>query len=244
VRSLERGNEVNGISFSLHEGEVLGFAGLVGAGRSEMATTLFGLTPADAGEIYVEGQRVSVSSPRIAVSAGMGFVPEDRKEQALFLSMAVRENTSIAILPRLARAGFVDRAREVEVVNKLVQRLSIRTPSMEQSVTTLSGGNQQKVVIARWLAVNPRVLILDEPTQGIDVGAKAEIYGIIKDLVAQGIGIIFISSDLAELLAISDRILVMRGGRVIREHVWTEALSEEIMSDALLQFNHNRSGSA
>jgi ribose transport system ATP-binding protein len=237
VKGLQRGNEVKKINFCLHEGEVLGFAGLVGAGRSKMAATLFGLTPAEAGEIYVEGRRVPVTSPRDAVAAGMGFVPEDRKQQGLFLNMAVRENISISILYRLVRAGMVNRTGEMQIVKNFIQRLNIRTPSLEQAVTKLSGGNQQKVVIARWLAVHPKVLILDEPTQGIDVGAKAEIYNIINDLATQGIGIIFISSDLPELLAISDRILVMRDGSIVSEHAWTEALSEEIMSDALRQSN-------
>jgi ribose transport system ATP-binding protein len=233
VEGLERGEDVNGVSFTLHEGEILGFAGLVGAGRTAMAMTLFGALAATAGEVSIDGERVHISSPMDAVEQGIGFVPEDKKLQGLFLNMAVRENVSMAILPELARAGFLDQAKERAVVSEYVDRLAIQTPSIEQTVANLSGGNQQKVVMSRWLAMRPKVLILDEPTQGIDVGAKAEIHDLISDLAAQGMGIILISSELPELLALSDRLLVMKEGRIVGEYPWTEALSEDIMRSAL-----------
>lgn len=233
ARGLEHGSEVRGVSFTLHAGEILGFAGLVGAGRTAMAMTLFGALAATAGEVFVDGQRIHISSPRDAVQRGFGFLPEDKKLQGLFLNMAVRENVSMAILPELARVGFLDQGKERSVASEYVDRLAIQTPSIEQIVANLSGGNQQKVVMSRWLAMRPRVLILDEPTQGIDVGAKAEIHDIISDLAAQGMGIILISSELPELLALSHRLLVMKEGRIVGEYPWTEALSEDIMRSAL-----------
>jgi ribose transport system ATP-binding protein len=233
ARGLEHGHEVNGVSFTLHAGEILGFAGLVGAGRTAMAMTLFGAFPATAGEVRIDGEKIHISSPKDAVRRGIGFVPEDKKLQGLFLNMAVRENVSMAVLPELARAGFLDQGKERAVVSEYVDRLTIQTPSIEQTVANLSGGNQQKVVMSRWLAMRPKVLILDEPTQGIDVGAKAEIHDIISDLAAQGMGIILISSELPELLALSDRLMVMKEGRIVGEYPWTEALSEDIMRSAL-----------
>jgi ribose transport system ATP-binding protein len=233
VRGLEHDNEVNGVSFTLHAGEILGFAGLVGAGRTAMAMTLFGALRASGGEVHVEGERTDISSPMDAVRRRIGFVPEDKKLQGLFLGMAVRENVSMAILRDLARLGFLSQDKERSVVSEYVDRLHVQTPSIEQTVANLSGGNQQKVVMSRWLAMRPKVLILDEPTQGIDVGAKAEIHDIISDLAAQGMGIILISSELPELLALSDRLLVMKEGRIVGEYPWTEALSEDIMRSAL-----------
>jgi ribose transport system ATP-binding protein len=233
VRGLEHDNEVNGVSFTLHAGEILGFAGLVGAGRTAMAMTLFGALRASGGEVHVEGERTDISSPGDAVRRRIGFVPEDKKLQGLFLSMAVRENVSMAILRDLAHFGFLNQDKERSVVSEYVDRLHVQTPSIEQTVANLSGGNQQKVVMSRWLAMRPKVLILDEPTQGIDVGAKAEIHDIISDLAAQGMGIILISSELPELLALSDRLLVMKEGRIVGEYPWTEALSEDIMRSAL-----------
>jgi ribose transport system ATP-binding protein len=233
ARGLEHAGEVNGINFTLHAGEILGFAGLVGAGRTAMAMTLFGALAPTAGDVFIDGKRTRISSPRDAVQRGVGFVPEDKKLQGLFLNMAVRENVSMAILPELARVGFVDQRKERSVASEYVDLLAIQTPSIEQIVTNLSGGNQQKVVMSRWLAMRPKVLILDEPTQGIDVGAKAEIHDIISDLAAQGMGIILISSELPELLALSDRLMVMKEGRIVGEYPWTEALSEDIMRSAL-----------
>ena len=235
VKGMQEKGSRERISFILHEGEVLGFAGLVGAGRTEMASVVFGASPSVGGEILIGGKRVEISSPRDALRNGIAMVPEDRKQHGLFMGLSVCGNISIAVLRRLARLGLVERARETGLVSDYVQRLAIRTPSLEQAIGKLSGGNQQKAVIARWLAVKPRVLILDEPTQGIDVGAKAEIYQIIMDLALQGMGIIMISSDLPELLAICDRIVVMRDRKIASEHVVTDGLSEEIMANALGQ---------
>lgn len=221
---------LDNISFELHEGEILGLAGLVGAGRTELARAIFGADRRDSGRIYVDGKQVDIRSPREAISCGMGFVPEDRKEQALFLALAVRENISLPSLPRLVRYGFVRLNEERDLVGNFVQALRIRTPSLEQLILNLSGGNQQKVVIAKWLALAPKILIMDEPTRGIDVGAKAEVHALMNQLANQGVGIIMISSELPEILGMSDRILVMREGRVAGELSRKEATPEKVMA--------------
>ncbi|MGQ9628254.1 MAG: sugar ABC transporter ATP-binding protein [Anaerolineae bacterium] len=221
---------LDNISFELHEGEILGLAGLVGAGRTELARAIFGADRRDSGRIYVDGKQVDIRSPRDAISCGMGFVPEDRKEQALFLALAVRENISLPSLPRLVRYGFVRLNEERDLVGNFVQALRIRTPSLEQLILNLSGGNQQKVVIAKWLALAPKILIMDEPTRGIDVGAKAEVHALMNQLANQGVGIIMISSELPEILGMSDRILVMREGRVAGELSRKEATPEKVMA--------------
>jgi len=202
------------ISFQLKRGELLGLAGLVGAGRTELVRAVFGADPCDAGEIYVDGKQVDIGSPLDAIHVGMGLVPEDRKEQGLILHLAVRENMSLPSLNQLTHFGFVDRGEEVRRVREYVARLQIRTPSLEQKVNNLSGGNQQKVVISKWLMLKPKILIMDEPTRGIDVGAKAEIYALMDQLTREGISVIMISSELPELLAMSDRIVCMAEGRV------------------------------
>jgi ABC-type sugar transport system ATPase subunit len=217
------------ISFTLRRGEILGLAGLVGSGRTDLARVLFGADRMDQGEVYIDGQRVDIRSPLDAIRHGMGFVPEDRKEQALILGMAVRENLSLAKLNELTRYGFVDRSQEDEVVNHYVQTLQIRTPSLNQKVMYLSGGNQQKVVIGKWLALRPKILIMDEPTRGIDVGAKAEVHGLMNRLAQEGVGIIMISSELPEILGMSDRILCMHQGRVVGELSRAEATAEKVM---------------
>lgn len=221
------------VSFSLRAGEVVGLAGLVGAGRTELAKVVFGDLPATAGEISIRGKRLTARLPRDAINAGMGLAPEERKADGLVLIRSVAENTSMVILRRLARAGFVDRTREREKVQEFVERLNVRTPSLDQEVSKLSGGNQQKVVLARWLASDPAVLILDEPTRGIDVGAKAEIYRLIDQLASQGLALLVISSELPEVLGLSDRILVMQGGRITGELSAEEADSQRIMELAM-----------
>jgi ABC-type sugar transport system ATPase subunit len=205
------------ISFSLRSGEVLGLAGLVGAGRSELARALFGLEPPVAGTIYVNGRPVHISSPRKAMQLGLGLVPEDRKHQGLVLSMLARENITLPILSTLARLGIVESAAEHDLAQQYSDKLRVRTPSVDVSASSLSGGNQQKLVIARWLAAGSRILILDEPTRGVDVGAKAELHAWIDRLASDGHAILLISSELPELLNLSTRILVLRQGQIVDE---------------------------
>jgi ribose transport system ATP-binding protein len=232
AQGLEDGRELHGIDLRLHHGEILGIAGLVGAGRTALAETLFGVRPATAGTILLEGQPVRLSSPADAISHGMGLVPEDRKQQGLFLAMAVRENTVISTLDQLTRFGLINFGAADRLAGTLVEQLDIRTPSLSQRVANLSGGNQQKVIIARWLSLKPRVLILDEPTRGIDVGAKAEIHALMGDLAQQGVGVLMISSELPEVLGVSDRILVMHEGRVTGEFTREQANQDDIMRAA------------
>ncbi|MCS7220410.1 MAG: sugar ABC transporter ATP-binding protein [Anaerolineae bacterium] len=220
---------LDNVSFQLRRGEILGLAGLVGAGRTELARAIFGADARDAGEIYVEGKRVDIRSPVDAIRHGIGFVPEDRKEQGLILSMAVRENITLPSLHHFTRSGFIKLPEEERRVREYVTRLQIRTPSLEQRVRNLSGGNQQKVVISKWMLLQPKILIMDEPTRGIDVGTKAEIYGLMHQLARAGIGIIMISSELPELLAMSDRIVCMCEGRVTGVLNRNEATPERVM---------------
>jgi ABC-type sugar transport system ATPase subunit len=229
VRELSLQGVVDKISLDLHQGEILGLAGIVGAGRTEFAQCLFGVTPADSGQIKISGQPVKIGSPRSAKDHGLGLVPEDRKTQGIVSILSVRENTSLGVLPEISRLGWLNFKKEQILARKYRDRLSIKTASLESQILTLSGGNQQKVVIARWLATAPKILILDEPTQGVDVGAKAEIHALIEDLVAGGLGIILISSELPELLAMSDRVLVMRKGRVVAELDGRLATKEEVI---------------
>lgn len=232
VRGLSRRGVVHDVSFSLHEGEVLGITGLVGSGRTEIARAIFGADPADAGEIRLAGERLRIRDPRAAIRAGISLATEDRKEQGLVLIMSVRENVTLANLRALAKRGFVNRRRENAEASRLVQSLAIKTAGLEQKVQNLSGGNQQKVVLAKWLFTNSKVVIFDEPTRGIDVGAKQEIYRLMNDLAEQGVGIIMISSELPEVLGMSDRILVIHEGRVRAELTRDEATQEKIMSYA------------
>lgn len=221
------------INFEVHYGEILGIAGLIGAGRTELARALFGADKIDKGEIYVGEQRVRIRSPRDAIRSGLGLVPEDRKQQALFLAMAVRENISMASLGKLLwMNSFVKRGAEVNLVRQYHEKLNIRMASIEQRVLNLSGGNQQKVVIARWLALEPKVLIVDEPTRGIDIAAKAEVHHLLDELAQRGIAVIMISSELPEILGMSDRIITMREGRITGEFLRGEA-SEELLMQAM-----------
>jgi ABC-type sugar transport system ATPase subunit len=206
---------IAGVSFTVNRGEIVGLAGLVGSGRSEVARAIFGAEPLDAGEILLDERPVRFRSPSDAIRAGIAMVPEDRKGLALFVDKPVRWNVSMVRLPALARGGVIRRARERAVAAEQVQRLRVRTPGLETPVRVLSGGNQQKTVLGRWLATRPKLLILDEPTHGVDVGAKAEIASLIRSLAAEGVAILLISSELTEVLALSDRILVMRAGRIV-----------------------------
>jgi ribose transport system ATP-binding protein len=229
VRGLTRAGAFQDISFSVRHGEVVGLGGLVGAGRTEVARAIFGADPLDAGEIWLEGQPVRVHSPRDAIGLGIGLVPEDRKQLGLVLGMAVRENVTLANLEAVAPAGFISPSRERAAAAKYIHDLMIRTPSGEQTVRNLSGGNQQKVVLAKWLFTDSKFLIFDEPTRGIDVGSKVEIYQLMNALTAKGAGILMISSELPELLGMSDRILVMHEGRLAGELPRAEATQERVM---------------
>jgi ribose transport system ATP-binding protein len=229
---LHDGRELRGVSLKLYRGEILGVAGLVGAGRTALAETLFGIRPMVSGDVRVEDQPVRIGSPGEAIRLGMGFVPEDRKLQGLFMNMAVRENITLSALDQVTRWGFVNSTKADRLAREEVKKLDIRTPSLRQRVRNLSGGNQQKVIIARWLTLKPRVLILDEPTRGIDVGAKAEIHALMNQLAQEGVGVLMISSELPEVLGVSDRILVMHEGRVTGEFRRDEATQDDIMRAA------------
>ena len=228
VRGLSRRGVLEDISFTVNAGEVVALAGLVGAGRTEIARCLFGADRPTAGQILVSGKPYAPKSPGAAIKAGIGFVTEDRKEQGVVLPMTVRENTSLASLGTFARGGFVRAGAERAAAQASVERLRVRTPSTEQRVGNLSGGNQQKVVLAKWLQTPLKLLILDEPTRGIDVGAKREIYGIMNELARQGVAILMISSELPEVLGMADRIVVIRDGRVAGELGRAEATSESV----------------
>jgi ribose transport system ATP-binding protein len=232
VRGLTRHGAVEDISFTLRRGEILGFAGLVGAGRTEIARLLFGVDRKDEGEIRIDGTTATINSPADAVAAGLGLVPEDRSNQGLILTLAVQENIVLPTLDKHARSGWVDRQALRRTSQEYVDRLNIRTPHLQQKAMYLSGGNQQKVVVAKWLASNPKVLILDEPTRGIDVGAKAEVHALMSQLAKAGMGIIMISSELPEILGMSDRILVMSEGHVAAILDREEATQEVIMTYA------------
>ncbi|WP_104816277.1 sugar ABC transporter ATP-binding protein [Kitasatospora sp. MMS16-BH015] len=232
VRGLET-DAVHGIDLQVRAGEVVGLAGLIGAGRSELALALAGDLPIHGGTVTLDGQPLKGGRPGAAIRAGLGLAPEERKAQALFLHRSIRDNTALVVLERLRRWRFVNRTAEKELAQEYVDRLRVRTPSIEHEVRKLSGGNQQKVVLARWLARKPKVLILDEPTRGIDVGAKAEIYQIIADLAKQGVALLVISSELPEVIGLSDRVLVMQNGRITGELGRAEATEEAILSLAM-----------
>jgi len=229
IHNLSTPNLLQDITFDLRQGEILGLFGLLGAGRTDLARALFGVGPTPSGEVVLNGQPATVRSPADATQAGLAYVPEDRKLHGLVLPMTVRENVTLAVLRRLSRATVVQSSEERRVVDSFIEDLDIRTPSREQRVNNLSGGNQQKVVVAKWLASHPKVLILDEPTRGIDVGAKAEVHAIMARLAEQGVGILMISSELPEILGMSDRVLVMHEGRITGEFTREEATRERIM---------------
>ncbi len=224
---------VHDVSLSVRCGEILGLAGLIGSGRTQVAETIFGLTPADAGEILVRGKSIRIPSPARAIQLGIGYVPEDRREHGIILEMPVAANTSLADVSRVSRWGWIDQGRENELAERYIHRLRIKTPSAQITTGALSGGNQQKVALARWLAIEPKILILDEPTQGVDVGSKSEIHSLMVDLAEQGLAIIMISSELPEILGMSDRIAVMHAGRISGILSRQEATQQKILSLAL-----------
>ena len=206
------------------------FAGIVGAGRTELARAIFGADPVDSGEVWVEGRRMERFDPREAKHRGIGFITEDRQGQGIVPPLSVVENLALASLGRYTSVGFVNRKEQRSQAQKMIEELTIRTPSPEQEIRYLSGGNQQKVVIGKWLLADSKVLIMDEPTRGIDVGAKVEIYELMNELTEEGAGILMISSDLPEVLGMSDRILVMAGGRITGELSREEASQEKVMT--------------
>jgi ABC-type sugar transport system ATPase subunit len=226
VERLTRAGKYLDVTFSLHAGEIVGLAGLVGAGRSELAHALFGLEVPMSGSISVDGRVIELDDPKIAIALGIGLVPEDRKRQGLVLGESGVHNTSLPILGRLSRVSFVRRSEERELTTTFFSKLRVRSSAVAAPVAGLSGGNQQKVVLARWLAASSRILILDEPTRGVDVGAKAEIHALIRDLAARGNAVLLISSELPEVIALSHRVLVMRRGAIVAE-VAHEAATQE-----------------
>ena len=235
VEHLNVGKTVKDVSFELRKGEILGFSGLMGAGRTETARAIFGADRRDSGDIYVNGKRVDIKNPQDAVDAGIGYLSEDRKRYGVIIEKTVAENTTMASLKAFCKGLFIDKNAEKETAEQYVEALKTKTPSVEQQVRSLSGGNQQKVVIAKWLTRNCDILIFDEPTRGIDVGAKSEIYTLMNNLVKQGKSIIMISSELTEVLRMSDRILIMCEGRKTGEISIEEATQEKIMHAATLR---------
>ena len=244
VRGLTRKGVLSDISFDVRRGEVLGFAGLVGCGRTEIARCIFGADRLDSGDITIDGETVAIRSPQDAIRLGIGYVPEDRKLQGLFLHMSVRDNIAMSVAHRMTHAGFVDRGAVTRVAASYRDRLSVRPPQLDNPVNRLSGGNQQKVALAKWLALKPRVLILDEPTRGIDIGAKAEVHALIDELAHEGIAIILISSELPEVLNMSDRILVVAEGRIAGELGRHEATQERILELSSISSQTHRPAAA
>ncbi|HET9755045.1 MAG TPA: sugar ABC transporter ATP-binding protein [Candidatus Limnocylindrales bacterium] len=229
LRRLTRGESFRDVSFSVRAGEIVGLAGLVGAGRTEVARVLFGIDRAESGEVLLRGKSVAFANPSSALAAGIAYVPEDRHQDGLVLDFSIASNVTLPILTRLFPRLFVRGSAERAIARRYADQLQIRTTGVDQLVAALSGGNQQKVVLAKWLATEPRVLILDEPTRGIDIGAKVEVHRIISELAASGLAIILISSDLPEVLAMSDRILVMHEGAITAEIGRADATEESVM---------------
>ncbi|WP_300342604.1 sugar ABC transporter ATP-binding protein [Nesterenkonia sp.] len=232
VRGLTRLGVFEDVSLTVRAGEIVGLAGLVGAGRTEVARAIFGLDRLDAGQILVGGEEIRVRSPRSAVRAGIAYVPEDRKRDGVALSLTVKDNIALPVLHRVSTLGWVLRRPERELAQQKAEDLHISPPVVDRPAATFSGGNQQKVVLAKWLATNPKVLILDEPTRGVDVGAKADIHTIIGELAAQGVAVLMISSELPEVLAVSDRVYVLHEGRLTAELSRDDADEESVMTAA------------
>ena len=229
VRRLTREGVFTDVSFDVHHGEIVGLAGLVGAGRSEVARAAFGIDRRDAGQVTVEGRELPAASPTAAMAAGLGFVPEDRREQGLIMDLSIARNASLASLRRLRRGLLISAADEQRLAADWATRLRLKFAHFSDPVSVLSGGNQQKVVLAKWLARKPTVLIVDEPTRGIDVGTKAEVHRLLSDLAGQGVAVLMISSELPEILGMADRVLVMHEGRLTAELSRDEATEQTVM---------------
>ena len=237
VKNLNAGKMVQNVSFKLHKGEILGFSGLMGAGRTETARALFGADPVESGEIFINGEKVTINSPRDAVRAGIGYLSEDRKRYGCVVQKTVAENTTMATMKNFMNGLLINKKKEAEVAQQYVEALATKTPGVDQLVVNLSGGNQQKVVIAKWLTRDCDILIFDEPTRGIDVGAKNEIYKLMNKLASEGKSIIMISSEMTEILRMSDRIIVMCEGKKTGEIDIAEATQENIMNLATREIN-------
>jgi ribose transport system ATP-binding protein len=227
---LRRGRALDGVSLSIRSGEIVGLAGLLGSGRSETARAIFGADPPDSGTVIVDGTPLHLRSPKDAVGHKIGFAPEDRKTEGIIPQLSVRENLTLALLPHLRRNGIIDGKRQTETVDRFIKAIGIKCSSPEQPIRELSGGNQQKVLLARWLCTNPRLLILDEPTRGIDVGAKRDIQVLVRQLADEGLAVLLISSELEEIIADSDRVVTLRDGRSVAEFT-----GDQITENALMQ---------
>ena len=234
VKNISDSKKVKPASFQLHAGEILGLAGLVGAGRTEVSRLIFGADPKTSGEVWLNGKKINIKSPSDAITAGIGYVPEDRKDQGLFLEMSSRKNIGLNRLQKDAHAGFVDWSAVNTIAEQAVEDFNIRLANLGIRAVDLSGGNQQKLLLARWLAIRPVVLMLDEPTRGVDIGAKSEMYRIISDLAAQGVAILMVSSELSEVIGMSDRVLVMREGELIGE--LDDSVGKEITQENIMQY--------
>ncbi len=232
VKNLSRGRRFQNISFELKKGEILGLAGFVGAGRTEVLQAIFGVDRPDSGEIYIKGKKVKIKSPRDAIRNHISLIPENRRDDGLVTSMSIKQNAQLAVPDLISTKGFLNRKKSDELMQKMIKAYSIKIGKPDDMILTLSGGNQQKVVIAKWISNSPEILLCDEPTRGIDVGAKAEVYAILRDIASKGIGIIMVSSELPELLSLCDRILVMHEGRLTGEIKREEATEELIMKCA------------
>jgi ribose transport system ATP-binding protein len=224
------GNGVKNISFEARAGEVLGFAGLIGAGRTELMQLLFGDVRPESGSVELDGKPIRDKNPIAAIADGIALVPEDRKQHGVILNLSIFDNVTLPVLKRLSRGAVTDKKKEQQVVSEYMASLRIKAPTADQKVMNLSGGNQQKVVLAKWLATNPDVLIFDEPTRGIDIGAKQEIYAIMNDLAAQGKTILMVSSDMEELIGMSDRVIVLSQGRQMATLTKSEITQERILA--------------
>lgn len=233
IRNVKAGSKVDNVNLKIQPGEIIGVAGLMGSGRTELLRTIFGIDPMDSGEVYVNGKKRKIRSPRQAIDAGIALIPEDRRMQGLVLQHSIRDNLILPILSKVKKGMLIDKKKINEISKRLVERLNIKTDNIFKQSGLLSGGNQQKIVLAKWLAAEPDVLLLDEPTIGVDIGAKIEIIDIIREMAANGKAILVVSSELPELLALSDRVLVMHDGRIKREMKRKEIQSEEELQYAI-----------
>jgi ABC-type sugar transport system ATPase subunit len=234
LKSFTKKGNFKEINFTVNKGEIFGLTGLVGAGRTEIAQAIFGLNPVDSGHIYLEGKELFIKSPNDAVKVGISYVPENRLQEGLILSKSIEDNISLTVLDSISgKAGLINREKKKSLTKEWMDKLEIKPPIPEMTASKLSGGNQQRVVISKWLATTPKVLIVDEPTNGVDIGAKSEIHKLLRDLAEQGLGIIIISSELPEILAIADRVAVMRRGKITAEFFCEDLSQEDIMSKAL-----------
>jgi ribose transport system ATP-binding protein len=232
IKGLTRKGVFHDINLVINCGEILGITGMIGSGRTELARAIFGADPIDEGIIIFNGAKIEQITPRKAIDMGIAFITEDRKEEGLILGLSIRKNLSLTILNKLKKLLFINNSKEKEIVQNAVLTFNIRTPSIEREVKFLSGGNQQKTIVAKWMGVSPKLIIMDEPTRGIDIGAKTEIYDLMRRMAQEGAAIIMISSELPEVLGMSDRIIVMRRGEISKELIQAEASEEKILTAA------------